>query len=152
MAKYTVNYSCGHGSIQKELFGPHADRERKIEWMESNMVCPECYKSQKADQDAAAEKSAHVALVPGVDIVLQVHVEGQIEANKTALYDLGFRWSEKADGILGYFSMSRPGRCLATAHKCGSAEDATTWLAGVIAKLDTLGYKISSSLGPLDEA
>lgn len=51
MAKYDVNYSCGHfGRIQ--LFGKYEERERKIRWFEQYGVCPDCYREQKE-----AEKS-----------------------------------------------------------------------------------------------
>jgi hypothetical protein len=40
MAKYEINYKCGHkGTV--DLYGKHKDRERKIEWLESDM-CPNC--------------------------------------------------------------------------------------------------------------
>lgn len=46
MAKYVVNYSCGHtGTVQ--LTGSDKDRKRKIEWLEAQGVCPECYKAQQ---------------------------------------------------------------------------------------------------------
>ena len=51
MAKYYVTYSCGHeGTV--ELFGKETDRQRKIEWYESEGLCPECYKAlQEAELD-----------------------------------------------------------------------------------------------------
>lgn len=46
MAKYNVNYTCGHeGTV--ELFGKTTDRMKKIEWMEENL-CPECYAREQA--------------------------------------------------------------------------------------------------------
>ena len=48
MARYDITYSCGHeGEVR--LFGKSADRERKIEWMESTLVCPDCLR-EKADK------------------------------------------------------------------------------------------------------
>lgn len=38
--KYTVTCSCGH-TTTLELYGPTADRERKIKWYETYGTCPE---------------------------------------------------------------------------------------------------------------
>lgn len=40
MAQYTVKHTCDH-SHTYSLFGPHKDRERKIEWL-SEQECPRC--------------------------------------------------------------------------------------------------------------
>jgi hypothetical protein len=57
MAKYYVNYSCGHEG-RVELYGKGADRERKIAYYEKYGVCPECYKEQKRiEAEAEAEKN-----------------------------------------------------------------------------------------------
>lgn len=49
MAKYSVNYICGHtGSV--ELVGKVADRNSKIEWMERECVCPACYAKQQQEK------------------------------------------------------------------------------------------------------
>ena len=52
MAKYDVTYACGHTETV-ELFGKTSERERKIEWMEGNCLCPSCYK-EKQQKEAAA--------------------------------------------------------------------------------------------------
>ncbi len=52
MAKYGVTYSCGHEG-QVQLYGPQKERDRKLEWMARDGLCPECYKSHKrAEADA----------------------------------------------------------------------------------------------------
>lgn len=57
MAKYTINYTCGHtGRI--ELFGKHANRENRINWLENNSVCTDCYKAAKEAERAAEAKIA----------------------------------------------------------------------------------------------
>jgi len=66
MAKYEVNYSCGH-SAEIQLFGPTKARYRKIEWLEESGVCPECYKAQKdAERAAATQKAAEEAKSSGL--------------------------------------------------------------------------------------
>lgn len=64
MAKYDVTYSCGHtGTI--ELYGPGAERERKIAWIERNQTCSDCYRGAKqANPDAPA---IYVRVIPGHD-------------------------------------------------------------------------------------
>lgn len=52
MAKYDVTYACGHTETV-ELFGKTSERERKIEWMEGNCLCPSCYK-EKQQKEAEA--------------------------------------------------------------------------------------------------
>lgn len=46
MAKYMVNFSCGH-TEERELFGKVALRMQKIEWWERKCVCSACYQEQK---------------------------------------------------------------------------------------------------------
>lgn len=48
MAKYNVTYKCNHEGIV-ELFGKSADRERKLEWLETTL-CPECYAREQAQK------------------------------------------------------------------------------------------------------
>lgn len=52
MAKYMVNFSCGHAE-EKELFGPTKERARKIEWWERECVCSACYREMKEVEMAA---------------------------------------------------------------------------------------------------
>ena len=60
MAKYQITYSCGHeGEIQ--LFGKMTERDRKIKWLESEGLCPECYKAKQAAEREEASAKAHEA-------------------------------------------------------------------------------------------
>lgn len=58
MAKYQVEFSCGH-SEEMQLFGPHKERERKIEWFESHGQCSDCY---RAAQDAQRKQQTEAAV------------------------------------------------------------------------------------------
>lgn len=53
--KYTVTCSCGHTTIL-ELYGPTAERERKIKWYETYGTCSECYAADKAARLSATCK------------------------------------------------------------------------------------------------
>lgn len=46
MAKYDVNFSCGH-TERKELFGPTWKREKQIKYWEQYGVCTDCWHEQK---------------------------------------------------------------------------------------------------------
>ena len=112
MAKYTFSYACGHGDFEEVLYGPHAARDSRLEWLAANKVCPTCYKAAKVAADAASAQVATIKLVPAAEPVLVIEVTGQIEANKSALYALGFRWADQTNGLMGYFSMAKARRVL----------------------------------------
>jgi hypothetical protein len=94
MAKYSIDYACGHGSFEEQLFGPGKDRERKIEWLGSNKVCPDCYKSKMQAQRQAEQFSAEVifnAFSGGVWLAI---TKGDTYSIKDALKSIGCRWRE----------------------------------------------------------
>ena len=45
MATYNVKFSCGHVGEVK-LFGPYAERDRKLAWYAESGLCPDCYRAQ----------------------------------------------------------------------------------------------------------
>lgn len=55
MARYTINYSCGH-TEDRQLYGKHSERERKIEWFEREGLCSECWKKKKEEEKAEKQK------------------------------------------------------------------------------------------------
>ena len=73
MAKYDVDYSCGHNATI-QLVGPTRERERKIEWMERGF-CPECFKSKKDAERTKAEAAAK----EGINLVALNGSEKQIK-------------------------------------------------------------------------
>ena len=56
MAQYTYAYLCGHGSGTVRLYGKESERQRKLDWYADTFVCPDCFKKQKAEEDAAAPR------------------------------------------------------------------------------------------------
>lgn len=52
MAQYTVDHACGHSQTH-QLYGKHAERDRKIEWLETT-VCRECFKAERRAAENAA--------------------------------------------------------------------------------------------------
>ena len=68
MAKYDIEYACGHeGEIQ--VFGPCDGRQAKADY-EANRLCPDCYKtkvdSERAAESAKAAEFAKEAGLPGL--------------------------------------------------------------------------------------
>lgn len=46
MAKYQIDYSCGH-TAEKQLYGPNRERERFVKWAGREGSCPDCYREKK---------------------------------------------------------------------------------------------------------
>jgi len=57
MAKYTVTRACGHDEVVN-LIGKHKDREWRLENVEPQKLCYECYQTELARQREAANKEA----------------------------------------------------------------------------------------------
>ena len=65
MAKYQVDFSCGHTETVT-LFGPMKDRYSRIEWLEEHGSCPACFRAEKErerDERNAAAKAANADMV-----------------------------------------------------------------------------------------
>ena len=57
MAKYRITLACGH-TVEKELFGDKAEKDKEIDWLESYGVCDDCCrKHQDAQADQKGEGS-----------------------------------------------------------------------------------------------
>lgn len=153
MSQYTIKYACGHGSTTKNLTGKVSERERYVEWAESTLVCPDCFKAKKAAEDASAPRLAKITLVPAAEPIIAIEISGQIETNKESLYGLGYHWSDStAGGLMGYFSTQRPTRVLAKIHKIQGADAVAAWINEQAAELTPLGYAIKDGLSALDMA
>lgn len=56
MAKYTGEFACGHEEVIN-LYGSHAERERKIAYYQEHGKCSECYKAEKkAEKETESSK------------------------------------------------------------------------------------------------
>ena len=151
MAKYRINYACGHGSYEEQLYGKGSERERRIEWLKANKVCLDCYKAHKQAEDAAAPKHAKICLVPSAEPIISIEVSGQIEANKQALYAAGYRWSNSNDGgLFSYFSARPAKKALMLLCKVESPEHAGAWITEHGDVLEALGYSVAATLNPID--
>lgn len=80
MAKYTVEYSCGHWG-EVNLYGPGKERERKIEWFKNQALCPDCYKASK--NAVTAKANVGFADLEGSDkqIVWALDIRGKYMAD-----------------------------------------------------------------------
>jgi hypothetical protein len=65
MAKYDVTHSCGHKQIHS-LFGPHKERDRKLDWL-ATTLCTECYHGKlQEDRDNASRLASDWARGEGL--------------------------------------------------------------------------------------
>lgn len=69
MGKEQINYSCGHGGLVN-LFGKHADRDRKAAWL-ATQLCPDCAKAareaERAEELSAATSAAKESGLPELE-------------------------------------------------------------------------------------
>lgn len=49
--KYDVTYACGH-TATVNLYGPTAERKKRLEWLQTHAVCPDCYKAAMDAENA----------------------------------------------------------------------------------------------------
>lgn len=65
MAKYTVKFACGHEEVIN-LYGSHAERERKIAYYQEHGKCSECYKAEKkAEKETESSKIENMPELQG---------------------------------------------------------------------------------------
>lgn len=87
MAQYDITYSCGHGGVER-LFGKHAERERRIAYLEKHGLCPECLKRQHADAGRLSIEICRQAGLPDLDgSEKQVMWANQIRADALKIFD-----------------------------------------------------------------
>lgn len=53
--KYDIVYACGHAGVI-QIYGKSADRDRKIKWMETNCLCPNCQANENKKRTEIAIK------------------------------------------------------------------------------------------------
>ena len=89
-----IKYSCGHGSYYERLTGNRATKDNRKAWLERHMLCRDCYRDKKREEEAVADKIAkiHLATKEGA-VIAQITLHGQTYANKDAIKALGYRWT-----------------------------------------------------------
>ena len=150
MAKYSYKYLCGHGYGTVNLYGKESDRQRKLAWYADTFVCPDCFKKQKAEEDAAAPKTASLHLAVYGDVYQSIQVHGQLAANKEALKQLGYQWGDEIDGgLLALFK--KPKLALQKWTVVRNVEDIQNTAKQWADELTDLGYKITVIPSPFDQ-
>lgn len=66
MAKYRITYRCGHDG-EKQLTGPHKDRESYVEWAAANKDCWKCERAARQAAEREAGPQFCYRIVPGHD-------------------------------------------------------------------------------------
>lgn len=143
MAQYTYAYLCGHGRGTVRLYGKESERQRKLAWYADTFVCPDCFKKQKAEEDAASPKTASLHLAVYGKVYQSIQVHGQLSANKEALKQLGYSWGDEIDGgLLALFKS--PKLALQKWAEVRSIEDIQATAKRWSDELTELGYTIIS--------
>lgn len=113
MARYDINYSCGHGATEKNLSGPHKERERYIAWAESTWTCPAC---RAAEDDK--KPITMIASCNGLDedaqgrILVEIRLEGGTRPRKDQIKAMGYTFGEPRGSIMGgLMATSAPKKC-----------------------------------------
>ena len=118
MAKYTLQYSCGHVGVEN-LIGPHKNREWAIQYKQRGL-CPECYR-EEAQKKHDEENTLAAQYAQENELPLLVGSEKQVAyaetcrkkliqiaektlASKSWLHELSFNGidEEKANLIFNY--------------------------------------------------
>lgn len=89
--KYTITYSCGHGGTI-ELFGKSAERERRIEWLENNGLCPDCYKAEHKDDPIVVDIIVFGKVKTTGEPVVTIKLSGNTYNQKNIIKNMGFEW------------------------------------------------------------
>ena len=156
MAKYEVNYVCGHGSVVKKLYGPNEGRQEFLDWAKDNLLCQVCWVERMREQDAAAPAIAvFSATVDPIEVVWTA--SGQLEAHKAPLEALGFGWGVGVpelsfSPILSLADrLSRSWAYVAT-YAPTSQVDMQSWAGRMELSLKNLGYKREVAVKLIDAA
>lgn len=109
MAKYTVNYKCGHkGTVQ--LYGHHYRRDIEIERMERRQ-CPQCWRKTKLAENDMEQITAAVGFAVKVSSdgqpIFEIILSGGTRRRKEEIKALGYHWSDVRGGVLGLISALR---------------------------------------------
>jgi hypothetical protein len=158
MAKYIIEYTCGHeGHREVQLFGPHKERERKLEWMAQECLCPECWKAKKEAEQKALGIVARVRACPGTKPAILIELHGDTYQIKDAAKERGYSFGALHAGsniifaVLGSEKESK-GWMLSIDVR-GNLEDAAQKLAAEIEwikSIPNLNAEKSSWLSPAD--
>lgn len=96
--KYTVKMSCGHEEVV-DLFGPGKERERRIQYYETQGLCKECYLKQERDAEKSAGLQFCYFYTSEIDEetgspLAVVWFSGDTIPYKDQIKALGYHWSD----------------------------------------------------------
>jgi len=144
MAKYQITYSCGHAGTV-ELLGKIKERERKIDWYESQAVCPECYKKemQKINKEKGLQLIVNINPYSTNNPII-LYFDGDTMPNKDSIKSLGYRWDDKPIiGMFGILDISKP-------VKCWSKHISLDDLEIELKKAENIGAKLINNITDMD--
>ena len=98
MAKYDVDYSCGHSGVVN-LGGKSGYRERMLEWYERKGLCPECLQAKK-EKDKEAAYKAQLARAEAMGLPKLTGTPKQV----SWAVDIRDKFLDKIDKNLNYYA------------------------------------------------
>jgi hypothetical protein len=130
MAKYEVNFSCGHTETVN-LIGKHKGRERKIEWLKTQM-CYACYQDVKQsirekELEAAKEQAEKSGLPELLGSEKQVAWAETIRKNALASAKNAFVTDEDFDKLPKEYKENDVMNILKNARKQLETEVSAKW-------------------------
>lgn len=152
MAKYDITYSCGHtGTVQ--LYGPGKERDRKIEWYETQADCPDCYKAKKRAEEASKPIEMQIT-TNGLDkdqdgnIIAEIILTGGTINRKDDIKAMGYHWAEVRGGVFDMLSTSRPKSAWIKVIPIIKIGKSPEWDA-IATEAKTLGAEIKIKIDPI---
>lgn len=91
MAKYQIKHKCGH-LVEVVLFGKHADRAKRIDYLEKNKSCLECWKKENRENNTLP--NIMVRQIPNDPENLEMIYYGNTYWMRHELKSWGFQFSE----------------------------------------------------------
>jgi hypothetical protein len=155
MAQYIIHHACGHDR-EISLFGPNAEREDKIRWMEGR-DCPACWGKKKREKEAQMPIAMTIQF-NGMDTdekgnpVAEVILTGGTALRKEEIKNMGYCWQEVRGGIVDFLSYTRAPmawvRHVPISDLLEDGKDDT--LLKIENDAAVLGAEIDAKLSPLD--
>jgi hypothetical protein len=152
MAKYTINHTCGH-SREVQLFGKNIERERKIEWMESQK-CPKCWGEKKRAEEAKLPITATIKInVMDTDkdgnMLAEIVLTGGTINKKEQIKSMGYGWGEARGGVLDMLSTSKPDQAWIKIVPLMDLADGTKTQKIIMEELESIDAIIKNGIDPI---
>jgi len=155
MARYDINHTCGHNRTV-QLYGNYTERQRKIEWYETQ-ECPQCWGAKQRELEAAKPVTMTIQ-TNGLDedasgnILAEVILTGGTVGRKDEIKSKGYRWTEVRGGVFDMLSTSRAPMAWIKRVPIIELDKMHPTAIALRGEAKQLGAKIVGQIGPMDLA